>query len=99
MDGCLQIGDFGLSRLIRDACQTDNNDPKNPVAGIGNRKTGVHTVGVGTLTYASPEQIKGQSCDNHADSYSLGIILFELFWAFDTNMERAKSIQGKYYKS
>lgn len=47
---------------------------------------------LGTLTYASPEQIQGSLYCDKADIYSLGIILFELFNVFETGMERAKQI-------
>ncbi|KAF1806974.1 kinase-like domain-containing protein [Mucor lusitanicus] len=52
------------------------------------------TVGVGTRTYASPEQlaIPAQAYDEKVDIYSLGIILFELFQPFTTGMERADSL-------
>ncbi|KAI7890225.1 kinase-like domain-containing protein, partial [Mucor mucedo] len=53
------------------------------------------TVGVGTRTYASPEQlaVPVQPYDEKVDIYSLGIILFELFQPFATGMERADSIE------
>ncbi|GAN07988.1 EIF2 alpha kinase Hri1 [Mucor ambiguus] len=52
------------------------------------------TIGVGTRTYASPEQlaIPAQAYDEKVDIYSLGIILFELFQPFTTGMERADSL-------
>lgn len=43
----------------------------------------------GTFLYTSPEQENRQDFDNKTDIYSLGIILFELFYPFDTQMERA----------
>ncbi|KAI8072412.1 kinase-like domain-containing protein [Gongronella butleri] len=53
-----------------------------------------HTIGIGTRTYASPEQLEfsGKSYDEKVDVYSLGIIFFELFQPFSTSMERADAI-------
>ncbi|KAI8997164.1 kinase-like domain-containing protein [Pilobolus umbonatus] len=52
------------------------------------------TIGVGTRTYASPEQLADPPLpyDEKVDIYSLGIILFELFQPFSTGMERADAI-------
>ena len=44
--------------------------------------------GVGTLTYSSPEQLSGKYYSTKSDIYSLGIIMFELYFKFDTAMER-----------
>jgi len=50
-----------------------------------------HTTGVGSLSYASPEQINGQFYDEKTDVFSLGIICYQLFSPpFFTRMERAK---------
>jgi len=46
------------------------------------------TVGVGTATYASPEQVKSRSYGTPADIFSLGLILLELLCCFDTQHER-----------
>uniref|UniRef100_H3AQ80 Eukaryotic translation initiation factor 2-alpha kinase 1 n=1 Tax=Latimeria chalumnae TaxID=7897 RepID=H3AQ80_LATCH len=52
----------------------------------------VHTTGVGTCLYASPEQLQGCQYDFKSDMYSLGIILLELFQSFGTEMERVKTL-------
>ncbi|KAG2220548.1 hypothetical protein INT45_004154 [Circinella minor] len=54
-----------------------------------------HTVGVGTRTYASPEQLAHtpNAYDEKVDIYSLGIIFFELYKPFSTAMERASEIE------
>jgi len=50
-----------------------------------------HTTGVGSMSYASPEQIGQHFYDEKTDIFSLGIICFQLFSPpFSTRMERAK---------
>ncbi|KAI8099166.1 kinase-like domain-containing protein, partial [Halteromyces radiatus] len=55
-----------------------------------------HTIGIGTRTYASPEQLcySGRPYDEKVDIYSLGIIFFELYQPFTTWMERADAISN-----
>ncbi|KAI9269865.1 kinase-like domain-containing protein [Sporodiniella umbellata] len=57
------------------------------------------TIGVGTRTYAAPEQLSGTTYDEKADIYSLGIILFELFQPFTTGMERAYILNDLKYEN
>eukprot|EP00835_Amoeboradix_gromovi_P004970 NODE_427_length_8836_cov_0.452215.p1 type:complete len:484 gc:universal NODE_427_length_8836_cov_0.452215:4761-6212(+) len=74
----IYIGDFGLSEHVD----------------LLIKKSLVNTHG--TPTYASPE-IMGKSqfkIGKYADCYSLGIILFELYNLFNTNMERAIAISN-----
>ncbi|KAJ1917579.1 hypothetical protein H4219_003142, partial [Mycoemilia scoparia] len=54
-----------------------------------------HTSNVGTVTYAAPEQLSSESTeyDEKADIYSLGIILFELYYPFHTQMERVQTLK------
>ncbi|KAF9184262.1 Eukaryotic translation initiation factor 2-alpha kinase [Haplosporangium sp. Z 767] len=56
----------------------------------GSRSSRTRTTAVGTVTYASPEQLARPSLgyDQKADIYSLGIIFFELYHPFSTLMER-----------
>mmetsp|Transcript_28533 Transcript_28533/g.62104 ORF Transcript_28533/g.62104 Transcript_28533/m.62104 type:complete len:947 (+) Transcript_28533:20-2860(+) len=49
----------------------------------------VHTIGIGTASYAAPEQIKSSSYGPAADIYSMGLILLELFSTIDSLHERA----------
>jgi hypothetical protein len=51
-----------------------------------------HTGGVGTATYAAPEQSSGRGYGPPADVYSLGLILLELLCRFGTGMERARAM-------
>ncbi|KAF9396724.1 Eukaryotic translation initiation factor 2-alpha kinase [Podila verticillata] len=56
----------------------------------GSRSSRSRTTAVGTITYASPEQLARPNLgyDQKADVYSLGIIFFELYHPFSTLMER-----------
>ncbi|XP_078687689.1 eukaryotic translation initiation factor 2-alpha kinase 1-like [Branchiostoma floridae x Branchiostoma belcheri] len=88
------IGDFGLAREDLLDTQLGSSPPLTPLE-MPDVTTGetTHTSGVGTCTYASPEQLKGTTYNSKSDMYSMGVILFELFHPFGTEMERAKSIQ------
>ncbi|KAJ1980320.1 hypothetical protein H4R35_001173 [Dimargaris xerosporica] len=85
-----RIGDFGLVTqsevtILPDVSQSQSiPSTSQPL-----------TSGVGTVTYASPEQLaqSSQAYDTKADIYSLGIIFFELFYPFATGMERVQVLQ------
>eukprot|EP00005_Dracoamoeba_jomungandri_P004553 CAMPEP_0174255264 /NCGR_PEP_ID=MMETSP0439-20130205/4607_1 /TAXON_ID=0 /ORGANISM="Stereomyxa ramosa, Strain Chinc5" /LENGTH=540 /DNA_ID=CAMNT_0015337371 /DNA_START=314 /DNA_END=1936 /DNA_ORIENTATION=- len=80
-NGAVKIGDFGLAKFVLTESQEHIMQEK-----LGSN----HTGGVGTMTYAAPEQKEQHGSYNEkADIYSLGIILFELFnKPFATQMER-----------
>jgi len=49
------------------------------------------TQGVGTASYASPEQLSGMNYTSQSDMYSLGMILIELYAPFRTGHERVQA--------
>lgn len=53
-----------------------------------------HTTYVGTFLYVSPEQYFGLDYSFDTDIYSLGIIIYEMYHLFKTDMERIKSIMN-----
>lgn len=97
-----KIGDFGLVSEIKCSCGYNNSTVEANEANSfieSNESTGSmspvvescsHTKGVGTVTYASPEQLNQEDYTQKSDIYSLGIICFELFYPVATQMERTR---------
>ncbi|KAJ3191129.1 Eukaryotic translation initiation factor 2-alpha kinase [Irineochytrium annulatum] len=70
-------------------------DTQNAASGSHNTTSNGRTTGVGTVTYASPEQLNPNPSvpyTSSSDLYSLGIVLFELLHPFSTGMERAERL-------
>ncbi|CAF2490372.1 unnamed protein product [Rotaria sp. Silwood2] len=78
----VKLGDFGLATLLDSESTSDSSE----------QLKSAESTGVGTALYAPPEQLNSNHCIATAksDSYSLGIVLFELFNIFPTEM-------GRYY--
>ncbi len=94
-----RIGSDGVLTEVDDSDeQLDRSKTSDSVdfSGINDDITG----GVGTTFYIAPEQAGRQSTgkgqndyDMKADIFSLGVVIFELFFNFATRMERATTLQ------
>lgn len=60
--GQVKVMDFGIARAISDSSATMAQT----------------TAVIGTASYFSPEQAKGESVDSRSDLYSTGVVLFEM---------------------
>jgi serine/threonine protein kinase len=104
-DGTWMIGDFGLSKMMRDAQQgggVDHLDHSQTMTTAiilpnGKHSNGQHTAGVGTASYAAPEQITHKNYGPAVDIFSLGLILLELFSNFTSEHERAVAFHDCRY--
>ncbi|XP_014772435.1 eukaryotic translation initiation factor 2-alpha kinase 3 isoform X2 [Octopus bimaculoides] len=97
-DGLIKVGDFGLATamtnfLESEAKVTDNMKETTDTDEYVNVSYKRHTGGVGTQIYMSPELINGKDYNEKVDIFALGMILFELFYPFDTESERRKKLQ------
>lgn len=61
-DGSVKVMDFGIARAVSDSSST----------------VAQTTTILGTASYFSPEQAKGEPADARADLYSTGVVLYEL---------------------
>ncbi|MFN7982995.1 MAG: protein kinase [Vicinamibacterales bacterium] len=68
-DGRLKILDFGLAKLNQPGQASD--------ASTQTHQTGPGTI-LGTVSYMSPEQVRGQALDARSDLFSLGVVLYEM---------------------
>ncbi|UJR38276.1 hypothetical protein I4U23_030948 [Adineta vaga] len=80
----VRLGDFGLATIF--GSEVTSKSPSH-------FKTD-ESAGVGTPLYAPPEQLNSHHCiaTAYSDSYSLGIVLFELFNIFVTESERCRRL-------
>ncbi|RKX27898.1 MAG: hypothetical protein DRP47_05765, partial [Candidatus Zixiibacteriota bacterium] len=71
-EGNPKILDFGLAKPL-DPVQMDNNDTDT----ISQELTKAGKI-VGTVSYMSPEQARGEKIDGRSDIFSLGILLYHM---------------------
>ena len=92
-DNNVKIGDFGLAKNDDNKNMDSNNTLNffwNNINDFQLMDSGgeIMTVGIGTQYYCSPEQKQSNKYDFKTDIYSLGIIIFEMFYKFNSLMER-----------
>jgi eukaryotic-like serine/threonine-protein kinase len=73
-DGLVKLLDFGLAKVTEPLTQ-EPVDPEAPTRGAVNTQPGVV---MGTAIYMSPEQARGRSLDGRTDTFSLGVVLYEM---------------------
>lgn len=90
-DGRIRLGDFGLAKLLGNSNEEDEAFLASPKASADDE----HSRGVGTPSYASPEQMANNNGPRPryglpTDIHALGIILAELLVPVGSDHERAK---------
>jgi serine/threonine protein kinase/Tol biopolymer transport system component len=71
-DGYVKVLDFGLAKLTEQPAASDTG-----ALTFGKVDTDPGTV-MGTASYMSPEQARGQSVDSRTDIFSLGVVMYEM---------------------
>ncbi|HEX8115646.1 MAG TPA: protein kinase, partial [Pyrinomonadaceae bacterium] len=74
-EGHVKVLDFGIAKQV---AASPSVDTEAPTSARVNTASGVV---LGTTTYMSPEQVRGQELDGRSDVWSLGCVLYEMLAA------------------
>ena len=73
--GQVKILDFGLAKLLHEEDENESDASRmTTISGQMTRAGGI----VGTASYMSPEQARGQDLDARTDLFSFGVVLYEM---------------------
>lgn len=72
-DGFVKVLDFGLARIQPAETNSDNFSEAKTLS-----KNTAPGVILGTVSYMSPEQTRGEKLDARSDQWSLGVVLYEM---------------------
>jgi serine/threonine protein kinase len=81
-DGRVKILDFGLAKCCEPSANSAADSTISTTPGVV----------IGTIGYASPEQVRGADADHRCDIFSLGVILYEMI-AGAAPFRRASTIE------
>jgi TolB-like protein len=74
-DGLVKVLDFGLAKLTERPAATPEADSQAETIARLSTEPGLV---MGTVSYMSPEQARGQKVDHRTDIFSLGVMIYEL---------------------
>ncbi|MBA43023.1 MAG: hypothetical protein CMF62_03325 [Magnetococcales bacterium] len=87
-----KISDFGLSKWVQNQPKLEEFNERSIIL-FNAKESDTLTKYLGTELYSSPEQLNGKEYTSKTDIYSLGIMTVDMFFDYNTQMEKNKIIQ------